>query len=86
MLHYESKKIPNVTNKQNNLQISKLKNFLNNFLRLKNQSTILMNDECYFNLEDIKLSDKYFYQQNRIILINKNKFTVKSKFPEKIML
>lgn len=78
--------IPKVSKIQKTRQNSRLKIFVKDFLSPKNSPKIIMDDECYFSLEDPKWADKYYYEKDGTKLTHGNEYIKKTKFPYKVMM
>lgn len=68
------------------MQNIRLRKFVTEFLQPNQEPVLVMDDECYFSLENTKWCNKYYYDDNGIKLTKNAEFIEKSKFPGKIMM
>ena len=80
------KTIPKVSASQRITQKRRLKDFSTKIQQNKNNQTIMIDDECYFSLENQNWCDKYYYEENGSKLTNSSKFVQKSKYTDKIIM
>ena len=80
------KEIPNISEFEKKTQKKRLKNLVNDFIKVKSDHKFIIDDKTYFTLDETKSQPKHYYSVNEKNIIKTSSKLPKYKYPLKIIL